>query len=405
MPAFEYTALDARGRERNGVIEGETARAARSLLRERGLVPTGIEAVTETGSSRRGLRPSRWQTLNATETALVTRQLATLISAGLPVDACLSAVIRQADNARIRRILTAVRARVLEGQTLAQGLAAFPRAFSDLYRATIAAGEESGHLDTVLDRLADYTENRQATGQRMQMALFYPALLTLMAVAVVVALVTYVVPQVVQVFDQMDQTLPLLTRILIAISDFLRHQWPWLIAALAAATLTLRWLLARPGPRERWARLILRLPLLGRLIRGFNAARFARTLSILSAAGVPMLRAMKISAEVLSSPPMRQAVVTATDRVREGEGIAHSLERSRLFPPMVIQLIAAGEQSGSIDRMLQRAAEQQERELDTLISGLLGLFEPLLIVIMGMVVLVIVLAILVPIFDLNQMIQ
>jgi len=405
MAAFEYTALDARGRERSGVIEGETARAARSLLRERGLMPMAIEAVTEGGPPRHGLRLSRWQTLNPTETALVTRQLATLVSAGLPIDACLSAVIRQSDNARIRRILTAVRARVLEGQTLAQGLAAFPRAFPDLYRATIAAGEESGHLDTVLERLADYTENRQATGQRIQMALFYPALLTLMAIAVVIALVTYVVPQVVQVFEQMDQTLPLLTRILIAISDFLRDQWPWLVGGILATGLLFKWLLRRPGPRERWARLILRLPLFGRLVRGFNAARFARTLSILSAAGVPMLKAMKISAEVLSSSPMRHAVLSATERVREGEGIARSLERSRLFPPMVIQLIAAGEQSGSIDRMLQRAAEQQERELDTLISGLLGLFEPLLIVIMGMVVLVIVLAILVPIFDLNQMIQ
>jgi len=405
MAAWEYTALDTRGRERSGVIEGETARAARAALRERGLMPMTIEAVAEATSNRPGGRFSRWQSLNPTETALVTRQLATLVNAGLPIDACLNAVIRQSNNARIRRIMTAVRARVVEGQTLAQGLATFPRAFPDLYRATVAAGEESGHLDTVLERLADYTENRQATGQRIQMALFYPALLTLMAIAVVIALVTYVVPQVVRVFEQMDQTLPLLTRMLIAVSDFLRDRWPWLVAGVVAAILFARWLLRRPGPQERWARVVLRLPLAGRLVRGFNAARFARTLSILSAAGVPMLKAMKISAEVLSSTPMRKAVLTATDRVREGEAIARSLERSRLFPPMVIQLIAAGEHSGSVDCMLQRAAEQQERELDTLISGLLGLFEPLLIVVMGMVVLVIVLAILVPIFDLNQMIQ
>ncbi len=405
MAAWEYTALDARGRERSGVIEGETARAARAALRERGLMPMAIESVAEDRPGRGGGQFSRWQSLNPTETALVTRQLATLVSASLPIDACLAAVIRQSDNARIRRIITAVRARVVEGQTLAQGLAAFPRAFSDLYRATVAAGEESGHLDTVLERLADYTENRQATGQRVQMALFYPALLTLMAVAVVIALVTYVVPQVVTVFEQMDQTLPLLTRALITVSDFLREQWMWLVVGLVLASFFIAWLLRRPGPREQWARMVLRLPLAGRLVRGFNAARFARTLSILSAAGVPMLKALKISAEVVSSIPMRKAVLEATDRVREGEDIARSLERSRQFPPMVIQLIAAGEHSGSIDRMLERAAEQQERELDTLISGLLGMFEPLLIIIMGMMVLVIVLAILVPIFDLNQMVQ
>lgn len=405
MAAFEYTALDQRGREQRGVIEGETARAARGLLRERGLTPMTIDVVAERPIDGRGGRLARWQSLNSTEIALITRQLATLVNAGLPIDACLAAVIRQSDNARIRRIVTTVRARVIEGQTLAQGLAAFPRAFPDLYRATVAAGEESGHLDTVLERLADYTENRQATGQRVQMALFYPALLTLMAIAVVIALITYVVPQVVKVFEQMDQTLPLLTRMLITVSDVLREQWPWLLGGLVLIMLSITWLLRRPGPREQWARLVLRLPLAGRLVRGFNAARFARTLSILSAAGVPMLKALKISAEVVSSIPMRKAVLDATDRVREGEGIARSLERSRLFPPMVIQLIAAGEQSGSVDQMLQRAAEQQERELDTLINGLLGLFEPLLIIIMGVVVLIIVLAILVPIFDLNQMVQ
>ncbi|HZJ82070.1 MAG TPA: type II secretion system inner membrane protein GspF [Guyparkeria sp.] len=405
MAAFEYTALDQRGREQRGVIEGETARAARGLLRERGLTPMTIDVVAERPIDGRGGRLARWQSLNSTEIALITRQLATLVNAGLPIDACLAAVIRQSDNARIRRIVTTVRARVIEGQTLAQGLAAFPRAFPDLYRATVAAGEESGHLDTVLERLADYTENRQATGQRVQMALFYPALLTLMAIAVVIALITYVVPQVVKVFEQMDQTLPLLTRMLITVSDVLREQWPWLLGGLVLIMLFITWLLRRPGPREQWARLVLRLPLAGRLVRGFNAARFARTLSILSAAGVPMLKALKISAEVVSSIPMRKAVLDATDRVREGEGIARSLERSRLFPPMVIQLIAAGEQSGSVDTMLQRAAEQQERELDTLINGLLGLFEPLLIIIMGVVVLIIVLAILVPIFDLNQMVQ
>jgi len=406
MAAYEYSALDAGGKVRKGVIESDSARSARSLLRERGLSPLTVKVMAgDRQAGEGGGLLQRWQSLSPTEIALFTRQLATLVSAGLPIDACLAAVIRQTDSHRIRRIVTTVRARVVEGQTLAQGFAAFPRAFPDLYRATVAAGEESGHLEAVLERLADYTESRQATTQKVQLALFYPALLTLMAVAVVIGLVTYVVPQVVKVFVQMHQTLPPLTRALIAISDFFRNDWPWILVVLVALALGAWWALRQPHLRYRWAKLLLRMPLIGKLIRGFNAARFSRTLSILSAAGVPMLKALKISAEVVASEPMRRAVMEATGRVREGAPIARSLEHSKLFPPMMIQLIAAGEQSGAIDSMLQRAAEQQERELDTLINALLGLFEPVLILVMGSVVLVIVLAILVPIFDLNQMVH
>ncbi len=407
MPAFEYSALDAAGKTRKGVIESDSARGARGLLRDQGLAPLTIEAVASETLSASG-KPrfaSRFQTLNPTELALFTRQISTLIAAGLPIDAALGGIIRQTETPRIRRIITAVRARVVEGQSFAQGLAAFPRAFNDLYRATVAAGEESGHLPAVLERLADYTEGRQATTQKVQMALFYPALLTLVALTVVIGLVTYVVPQVVQVFVQMKQTLPPLTRGLIAVSSFLREQWPWIILGFVALGVGFAWALRRPAFAFRWAQIQLKLPLIGRLIRGFNAARFARTLSILSAAGVPMLKALAISGEVVASEPMRRAILQAADRVREGAPIARSLEHSRLFPPMMLQLIAAGEQSGALGNMLERAAVQQERELDTLINALLGLFEPLLILVMGSVVLMIVLAILIPIFDLNQMVH
>ncbi len=407
MAAFEYSALDAQGKTRKGVIESDSARGARSLLRDQGLAPLTIEAVVADQASAGGLQGwmSRWQTLNPTELALFTRQISTLIAAGLPIDAALAGIIRQTESPRIRRIITAVRSKVVEGHSLAQGLATFPRAFSELYRATVAAGEESGHLEAVLERLADYTEGRQATTQKVQMALFYPALLTLMAVAVVIGLVTYVVPQVVQVFVQMKQTLPPLTRGLIAVSAFLREQWPWILLGMAAFGAWFYWALRQPKFAFRWAQIQLKLPLIGRLIRGFNAARFARTLSILSAAGVPMLKALTISGEVVASEPMRRAISEATDRVREGAPIARSLEHSRLFPPMMLQLIAAGEQSGALGEMLERAAMQQERELDTLINALLGLFEPILILVMGGVVLLIVLAILIPIFDLNQMVH
>ena len=407
MAAFEYSALDAQGKTRKGVIESDSARGARSLLRDQGLAPLTIEAVVADQAAAGGLQGwmSRWQTLNPTELALFTRQISTLIAAGLPIDAALAGIIRQTESPRIRRIITAVRSKVVEGHSLAQGLATFPRAFSELYRATVAAGEESGHLEAVLERLADYTEGRQATTQKVQMALFYPALLTLMAVAVVIGLVTYVVPQVVQVFVQMKQTLPPLTRGLIAVSTFLREQWPWILLGMAAFGAWFYWALRQPKFAFRWAQIQLKLPLIGRLIRGFNAARFARTLSILSAAGVPMLKALTISGEVVASEPMRRAISEATDRVREGAPIARSLEHSRLFPPMMLQLIAAGEQSGALGEMLERAAMQQERELDTLINALLGLFEPILILVMGGVVLLIVLAILIPIFDLNQMVH
>lgn len=407
MAAFEYSALDAQGKTRKGVIESDSARGARSLLRDQGLAPLTIEAVVADQSTAGGLQGwmSRFQSLNPTELALFTRQISTLIAAGLPIDVALAGIIRQTENARIRRIVTAVRSKVVEGHSLAQGLATFPRAFSELYRATVAAGEESGHLEAVLERLADYTEGRQATTQKVQMALFYPALLTLMAVAVVIGLVTYVVPQVVQVFVQMKQTLPPLTRGLIAVSTFLREQWPWILLGMAAFAIWFYWSLRQPKFAFRWAQMQLKLPLIGRLIRGFNAARFARTLSILSAAGVPMLKALTISGEVVASEPMRRAIGEATDRVREGAPIARSLEHSRLFPPMMLQLIAAGEQSGALGDMLERAAMQQERELDTLINALLGLFEPILILVMGGVVLLIVLAILIPIFDLNQMVH
>ncbi len=402
MPAFEYRALDSQGRSRKGVLEGDTPRQIRAQLRERGLTPLQLEEVSRrTGQTRQrgGVR------VNPTDLALLTRQLATLVGSGLALEEALYAVASQSDKARLKTLLMAVRSRVLEGHTLADGLADFPQVFPDLYRATVSAGEQSGHLDLVLERLADYTESRQQLRQKTLLALFYPLLLSSVALLVVIALLTYVVPQVVQVFAGLKQELPWLTRALIQLSSFLQNYGLWLFMGLTAAVFVGRYALRFDSVLLQFHHLILRLPIIGRLEQGLNAARFTRTLSILSASGVPLLEGLRISAQVIANRPMQAAVRDTTERVREGTSLHNALENSRLFPPMTIHLIASGEASGKLETMLERAAQNQEREIETIISVILGLFEPLLILVMGGVVLTIVLAILMPIFELNQLVK
>jgi general secretion pathway protein F len=405
MGAFEYTALDARGREKRGVLEGDAARQIRQQLREKGWVPLSVEEVAQREAKERKRYAFLRRGISATELALITRQLATLVRAGLPLEECLRAVSQQADKGRLKSMLLAVRSRVMEGHSLAVGLSDFPHIYPELYRTTVEAGEQSGHLDRVLERLADYTESRQQLRQKIQLAVFYPALLTVVAILVVGGLMTYVVPQVVQVFQNIGQELPPLTRGLIAVSDFLRNNGVVMLILLVLLIGGFSYLLRNPAIRRRFHRLMLAIPLVSRLERGLNTGRFARTFSILTASGVPVLEALRISAQVMSNLPMREAVTEATARVREGAGIAAALERSGYFPPMTVQLIASGEASGKLEEMLERAAINQEREIETLIAALLGLFEPLLILFMGSVVLIIVLAILLPIFDLNQLIK
>ena len=403
MAAFEYRALNAKGREVGGTLEADTPKMARQQLRERGLAPLSVNTVSESGGQRKlsfGLRRG----MSATDLALVTRQLATLLGAALPLEEALDAVARQSESPQVTRVMKTVRAKVREGHSLAQGLAAFPGAFPELYRATVAAGEESGHLELVLERLADYTERRQEMRQKVTLALFYPTLLTIVALAIVAGLLTYVVPQVVAVFQNTGQELPGLTQGMIAVSDFARASGVWVLAGIALTVILFRLGMRRPGFRETVHRFYLRLPLIGRLIRGMNTARFARTFSILSASGVAVLDAMRIGAEVMANLPMRQAVETAATKVREGAGIGQALGDSDQFPPMTLQLIASGESSGRLEKMLDRAAAHQERELETVISAVLGLFEPVLILIMGGVVLMIVVAVLLPIFELNQLV-
>ncbi len=404
MGAFEYVALDKAGKESKGLIEGDTPKHVRQILRDRSLLPVKVTEVAQkeakrqrSFSLRRGISPS--------ELALVTRQLASLSQSGLPLEEALLAVSQQNDQPRTKSILLGVRAKVMEGHTLADGLAEFPQAFPELYRATIAAGESSGHLDVILDRLADYTEARHELRQRVSNAMIYPIALVVMAVGIVAFMLATVVPRIVNVFQNMAADLPLLTRILIGLSDFLREQWLLLIVGLGALGYGVWWLLQRDGPRRRWHRLLLSLPLTSRLTRGINTARFTRTLSILAGSGVPILDALKISSEVIENLPMRDAVNEAAIRVREGGSISTSLATSKLFPPMMIHMISSGEAGGRLEEMLGRAANGQEREVDSLIATLLGILQPLLIIIMGAIVLTIVLAILLPIFQINELIR
>lgn len=403
MAAFEYIAVDNNGQRQKGVLEADSSRQVRQQLRDKGLLPVSVEmAAVEHRTEQKGLFNRKGMT--AYELAMVTRQLATLIQAGIPVEECLRAVSRQTERPGLQGLLMAVRARVNEGYTLAQSLSEFPQAFPDLYRATVAAGEKSGHLDLVLNQLADYTESRYDTQRKIQGAMIYPVILTVLASLIVIGLLTYVVPDIVRVFDSSRQQLPLLTRGLIAVSDFIKHAGPWLLLLLIAAGFMARPLLKRESVRYKMFQWQLTLPLINKLTRGTNAARFASTLSILTRSGVPLVEALKIAAEVSSNWLIRDAIRRAAVRVTEGGSLHKALEEGGYFPPMMLQMVSSGERSGELDDMLARAAVMQDKELSNLISTLLGLFEPLMLLVMAFVVLLIVLAIMLPILSMNNLV-
>ena len=403
MAAFEYLALDPRGREQKGLIEADSPRQARQLLREKQWAPLEVkQAKSREDVSRGGLSFGRG--LSARDLALVTRQLATLVQAALPIEEALRAAAAQSTSAKIKSMLLAVRARVMEGHSLAAALREYPSAFPELYRATVAAGEHAGHLGLVLDQLADYTDQRQQSRQKIQLALLYPVILMVASLAIVVLLLGYVVPDVVKVFVNTGQELPALTRGLIATSDVVKN-WGWLIVlGLIGAFLAMRAALRDPALRLRWHAFILRIPLIGRLSRATNTARFASTLAILTRSGVPLVEALSIAAAVIANLRIRERVVEAAQKVREGSSLTRALDATGEFPPMMLHMIASGEKSGELDQMLARTARNQENDLAAQVSLLVGLFEPFMLVFMGAVVLVIVLAILMPILSLNQLV-
>lgn len=408
MAAFEYIALDANGREVRGVQEGESPRHVRQWLRDQQLLPMQVTAVTNSNVTQSGLGKRSSFTRNRignADLALLTRQLATLVKAALPLEDALRAVAEQSEKPAVQKVVTAVRARVTEGLTLASALGEFPRVFPEIYRATVAAGEQSGRLDVVLERLADYTESRDQLRQRVIGALLYPIVLTVMCIAIIAGLLTYVVPKVVDVFESGQNALPWMTQVLLAVSETLRDYGLWLLLALVIAGVLFRRWLRAPEARYRFDGWLLRLPLVGRLVRGFDTARFTRTLSILTGSAVPVLDGLRIAGAVISNRPMRAAVEQAAERIREGAPIGRSLAASKLFPPMTVHLIASGESSGRLEEMLDRAATNQERELDGLLTALVGLLGPLMIVGMGVFVLAIVFAMLMPIFEMNTLVR
>lgn len=403
MAAFEYLAFDANGSRDKGLIEADTPKQARQQLRAMGLSPVELELVS---SEQQNTRSKIYRDkINVPTLSLITRQLSTLISAGQPVESALYAVSRQTTKSQAKKVLLSVRARVLEGYALSDSLRAFPRVFDAMYCASVHAGEQSGLLDVVMERLADFMESRQSLQQKTKLALIYPILLTVVSLLLVSGLLTFVVPQIIQVFEGFDQELPLLTQWLILISDFFKSHGLQVIISIILLSLAYGQLMKFNWVRKLRDKLLLKLPLISYLVRLSSTSRFTRTMSILVSSGVPALDAMHISTEVITNSLIKHSVILAADNVREGGSISESLTRTGYFSPLVLQLVANGEASGKLGEMLERSAKAEESEFEGLTAVFLGIFEPAMILMMGVVVLIIVLAILLPIFDMNDLVQ
>ena len=408
MPAYTFEALDAQGATQKGLIDADTARSARSMLRARALVPLQVEPATGGGTNVQGsgLNVTLWggRVFSATTLAVWTRQIAGLVAAGLPLERALSALTEEAEDDKQRNLMATLRSEVNAGSPFAQALAQHPREFSPIYTSVIAAGEQSGQLGNVLERLADDLEAREALKNKLVAASLYPAIVTLVAIVIVVFLVSYVVPQVASVFAGSKRALPLLTVMMLGLSDFVRSYGWLMLGALVVGGGALVMARRNEALRLRMDAAWLRLPLVGRLARGFNAARFAATLAMLAAAGVPILRALQTAAETLNNTAMRADALDALVLVREGAPLASALASKKRFPPLVSMFARLGEQTGQLPAMLDRAAEQLGAEVQRRAMHMATILEPLLIVGMGLVVMLIVLAVLMPIIQLNQLV-
>lgn len=405
MAAFEYTALDQLGNQQKGVFEADSSRQVRQMLRDKQWTPLTILPLSEKSSTGEH-QQSRWQRgISVMEQAALTRQLATLIQAAIPIEESLRAVAEQQEKKRIKNMLLAIRSRVLEGYTFANSLDVYPKIFPNMYRATVAAGEHAGHLDQVLNRLADYSEDRMKSSQKIQQAMIYPIILMVAALGIVSFLLGFVVPDVIKVFVDSGQELPTITVLLIAASEGFQTWWPLLFSGLAAVIFFTKRLLKQPAIQLQWHQKLLKAPLVGKLIKAAESARFASTLHILTRSGVSLVDALIIAEKVIHNRAISAAVQDAAKRVSEGESLNRALSATHYFPPLMLHMIASGESTGDLDAMLERIAENQQTELDSKVSIILGLFEPLMLVVMGGIVMVVVLAILLPILNMNQLLS
>jgi general secretion pathway protein F len=407
VTAYRYQALNAAGKLIKGVLEGDSERQVRSQLRGQDMRPVEVAEANNTAESGKpgwdlSLYFSR---VSVGDLALITRQLATLVEANLPLDEALQAAAEQSRSSRIKGMLLQVRSRVAEGHTLAYAMAEFPSVFNEMYRAMVNAGEHAGYLGPVLQQLADYTEQRQYTGQKLKMAMIYPFILVGVAIAVVLLLLIFVVPELVGIFAHSNRELPALTRGLIATSDFFQQYGLWLVLGVFALFFIVRRLLRDPERKKRWHSVLLRIPGVSRVLISMDTARFASTLSILMASGVPLLESLRIAGQVLTNLVLREDSEAVSEHVQEGASLNRALRESGRFPPMMVHMVASGEASGELETMLERSATNQERELEMTLGTLMSLFEPLMVVFMGGMGLTIVLAILLPIFDLNTMVK
>ena len=406
MTAYRYQALNSAGKLVKGVLEGDSERQVRSQLRVQDMRPVEVAAANRAESGKPSWDLSLYfSRISVSDLALITRQLATLVEANLPLDEALQAAAEQSRSSRIKGMLLQVRSRVAEGHTLAYAMGEFPSVFNEMYRAMVNAGEHAGYLGPVLQQLADYTEQRQYTGQKLKMAMIYPFILIGVAVAVVLLLLIFVVPELVGIFAHSNRELPALTRGLIATSDFFQQYGLWLVIGVIALLFIARRLLRNPQRKKRWHRLLLRIPGVSRVLISMDTARFASTLSILMASGVPLLESLRIAGQVLTNLVLREDSEAVSEDVQEGASLNRALRESGRFPPMMVHMVASGEASGELETMLDRSATNQERELEMTLGTLMSLFEPLMVVFMGGMVLTIVLAILLPIFDLNTMVN
>ena len=407
MAAFEYRALDGRGKEKKGILEADTAKQIRQTLRDQKLTPLEVVPAAQSDKQVKGEKAPLLggffkPTISTSDLALITRQLATLIQSALPVEGAVMAVAEQCAKPRLKRMLMSVRSKVVEGYTLADGLSEFPHVFDDLYRAMVAAGEKSGHLDQVLNRLADYTEQRQHMRSQITQAMVYPIILVVFAIGIVSVLLGTVVPKILKTFEKTKQVLPWTTEWVMAGSHFVQNYWFISLIAITAIAIGIKHALKQPKIRFWWDDRVLHMPGIGKVARGINTARFARTLSILSSSSVPLLEGMRISGGVLINEKIKKAVADASDRVSEGASLRAALQQTKLFPPMMLHMIASGEKSGELEQMLERAANNQDREFESMVNVSLKLLEPAMIASMAVIVLFIVMAILQPIMAMNK---